>query len=216
MLSLAGGTLQACTIEDADALAIDGDDAGLAHLPQGSGDGLAIDAQALGDFFMRKVFDAIRLGTFEEQTGDARQQVAKGGGCSSRVSSFGAADDANTRGLGGLGRAVIHALADEGHLAEDGGRLELGENQFVSTRGAEGLHLSSLREKQALACLAGPEEDMADTKVAHLAAVFESMQTGRREALEEIDCRGRGGCEETRGRIGAAARHGRNFRILLV
>ena len=112
--------------------------------------------------------------------------------------------------------AVIHALADEGHLAEDGGRFELGENQFVNTRGAEGLHLSSLQEKQALARLAGPEEHVAGAKVAHLAAVFESIQTGCREALEEIDGRERGGCEEACGRIGAAAGHGGNFRILLV
>jgi hypothetical protein len=49
---LAGGTLQAQAVEDADPFAIDGDNARLAKFTQRGADRLAIDAQVLGDFFV--------------------------------------------------------------------------------------------------------------------------------------------------------------------
>jgi hypothetical protein len=61
MLSLAGGTFQAQSVEDSDPFSIDSDNARLAQFTQRGGDGLAINVQLLGDFFVREVFDTFPL-----------------------------------------------------------------------------------------------------------------------------------------------------------
>ncbi len=67
---------------------------------------------------------------------------------------------------------MIHALSDEGHLAEYRGRLEFSDDQLVLARDSESLHPSCFGEKQALACVAGPEEHVAGTVLAHSAGVL--------------------------------------------
>ena len=81
---------------------------------------------------------------------------------------------------------MIHALADTAHFAEDGGRSQLGDNQFASAAGTKGLHSPFLEEKQPLPAFAGSEENIARAKVAQFTALFERSQTGDGKVLEEI------------------------------
>ncbi len=107
---------------------------------------------------------------------------------------------------------MIHALADTAHFAEDGGRSQLGDDQFSRASGAKGLHSSFLDEKQPLAAFAGSEENIARAKVAQFTALFERSQTGDGKVLEEIDRGERGGFNQAFGRIGVSARHDENSR----
>ena len=80
----------------------------------------------------------------------------------------GPAHDAERALLGGLGEGIVHALADEGHLAEDGAGLDRrGDELFAVWVDAIEIDAPLLEDEQHLAGLAGRVEDLATAAGAH-------------------------------------------------
>jgi len=76
----AGGAFEARAVENADLFAADGDNAGGAQFAEGGGGGFAIDGEVLGKFAVGKPADGVAFGSFQQQSGHARDETAEGSG----------------------------------------------------------------------------------------------------------------------------------------
>lgn len=197
----ARGAFEALAIENADLSALNSDDACLAQLAEGSGGGFTIDAQMIGQFLVGGVAHTIPIGSFEKKRGQARQQgperhafqvhqdmhetppdqVEQSPGHlwkipQQRIERF-ARNNAHERRLGSLGAAVIGALANATHLAEDFGRGKLADDQFSFSQVAKGLHASFFEQVQFLLFSTKLKENVPGWKFLNCGFLLQPSQT---------------------------------------
>src|SRR6266851_2081899 len=80
--------------------------------------------------------------------------------------------------LNGLGRAMVHALADASHFSENGWWSEFCDDQLLVAVSAERLDAALFENEENLAAFAQPEEDVAGGRIADCGVRCDGLHHG--------------------------------------